>query len=62
MGGYNLPPPIVIGLTDLLNIGWGHWPPGPTGPPVPASLDIGAWREAGAQSPSDLSKCVGKYI
>ena len=43
------------GLTDLQKTSL----PLPPHSGVPV---IGAWREAGAQSPSDLSKCVGKYI
>ena len=45
IGGDNLPSPVVIGLTDLKNIGGGA--SGPPGPPVPASLlgdlDFGSW-------------------
>ena len=35
IGGDNLPSPVGIGLTDLLNIGGAS---GPLAPPVPASL------------------------
>ena len=41
IGGYNLPSPVGIGLTDPPNIGGATGPPGqpgPPGPPVPASL------------------------
>ena len=33
IGGDNLPSPVGIGLTDLLNIGGASGPPGPPGPP-----------------------------
>ena len=37
IGGDNLPSPVGKGLTDLPNIGGGHWPPWPPAP-VSASL------------------------
>ena len=38
IGGDNLPSPVGIGLTDLLNIGGGAV--APLAPPVPASLKM----------------------